>query len=199
VNFGTSYGLAFSSGINAYLPLLSFSIAVRWFHLYHVNPQYAFITQDWFIAGLVLLTIADLVADKIPYFDHIWDIIHTVLRPIAGALVAAASESQVTGAGQVVPLVVGAGLAAMTHTTKAATRVASTASSAGLLNTILSIAEDVVVVLAVLFSLLLPVVMVVVLVVFVVIFLVTVPRIIRRLRRRKSPGANQNANVPLSR
>jgi hypothetical protein len=76
VNFGTPYGLAFSSGINAYLPLLSFSIAVRWFHLYHVNPQYAFITQDWFIAGLVLLTIADLVADKIPYVDHVWDLIH---------------------------------------------------------------------------------------------------------------------------
>jgi len=195
VNFGTSYGLAFSSGINAYLPLLSFSIAVRWFHLYHVNPQYAFITQDWFIAGLILLTIADLVADKIPYVDHVWDVVHTVLRPIAGALVAVASESQVTGAGQVVPLVVGAGLAAMTHTTKAATRVASTATSAGLLNTIISIAEDVAVVITVLLSLLLPVVMIVVVLAFVVLFLVTVPRIIRRLRR--SPRANQN--VPLAR
>src|SRR5690349_17267010 len=110
MNYGTSYGLAFSSGVNAYLPLLSFAIAVRWFHLYQVNPQYAFITQNWFIAVLILLTIADLVADKIPYVDHVWDLIHTVLRPIAGALVAAASDSQATGAGQVVPLVIGAGL-----------------------------------------------------------------------------------------
>jgi hypothetical protein len=193
MNFGTPYGLAFSSGINAYLPLLSFSIAVRWFHLYQVNPQYSFITQDWFIAVLVLLTIADLVADKIPYVDHIWDLIHTVLRPIAGALVAAASESQATGAGQVVPLVIGAGLAAMTHTTKAATRAASTATSGGLLNTILSIVEDIGVVAAVLLSLLLPVVMIVVLVLFVIFFFVTVPRIIRWLRRKP-----RTAKAPLS-
>jgi hypothetical protein len=43
--------------------------------------------------ALVILTLADLLADKIPGVDHVWDAIHTVLRPIAGALVAAASGS----------------------------------------------------------------------------------------------------------
>src|SRR5258708_34076397 len=96
MGLGTPLGLAFASGINAYLPMLSFAIAARFFHLYKVNPNFAFITSNWCIAALVLLTLLDFVADKIPVIDHIWDVIHTAIRPIAGALIAAASYGQVT-------------------------------------------------------------------------------------------------------
>ena len=94
MDLGTPLGLAFASGINAYLPLLSLAISTRFLHLDKVNPQFAFITQDWFIIALVILTLIDFVADKFPVIDHTWDAIHTVIRPIAGALVAAASYSQ---------------------------------------------------------------------------------------------------------
>src|SRR5207248_4440112 len=94
MDIGTPLGLAFASGINAYLPLLSFAVSARFLHLAKVNPQFAFITQDWFIIALVILTLIDFVADKFPVIDHTWDAIHTVIRPIAGALVAAASYSQ---------------------------------------------------------------------------------------------------------
>ena len=94
MDLGTPLGLAFASGINAYLPLLSFAISTRFLHLDKVNPQFAFITQDWFIIALAILTLIDFVADKFPLIDHTWDAIHTVIRPVAGALVAAASYSQ---------------------------------------------------------------------------------------------------------
>ena len=94
MDLGTPLGLAFASGINAYLPLLSFVISERFLHLGKVNPQFAFITQDWFIIALVILTLIDFVADKFPVIDHTWDAIHTVIRPIAGALVAASSYGQ---------------------------------------------------------------------------------------------------------
>src|ERR1017187_7722110 len=97
VSFGTPVGLAFASGLNAYLPLLAFSISVRWLNLYKVNPNMAFITQNWFIAALVILTILDFVADKIPLIDHVWDAIHTVVRPIAGAVIAYASSQYLPG------------------------------------------------------------------------------------------------------
>src|SRR5438876_1631301 len=90
MSIGTPFGLAFASGINAYLPLLSFAIAIRWLHLYKVNPNFAFITSDWFLVVLVILTIMDFVADKIPLIDHTWDVTQTVIRPIMGAIVAAA-------------------------------------------------------------------------------------------------------------
>ena len=94
MELGTPLGLAFASGINAYLPLLSFAVSARFFHLYKINPTFAFITQDWFLSALVILTLIDFIADKIPVIDHTWDAIHTVIRPIAGALVAAASYNQ---------------------------------------------------------------------------------------------------------
>src|SRR5215469_7540500 len=143
MDFGTAYGLALSSGINAYLPLLSFSIAARWFHLYKVNPDFAFVTQDWFMITLAILALADIFADKIPVVDHIWDAIHTVLRPVAGAIVAAAASDQTSGAALLLPIIFGGTLAGMAHTTKAATRLTSTASTAGIANVGISIAEDI--------------------------------------------------------
>ncbi len=46
MEIGTPLGLGLASGINAYLPLLSFAVSVRWLHLYKVNPTFAFITSN---------------------------------------------------------------------------------------------------------------------------------------------------------
>ena len=54
-SLGTSYGLALAAGINAYLPLLSVAISARWFHLFTLSKNFAFITQDGFIIALVIL------------------------------------------------------------------------------------------------------------------------------------------------
>src|SRR2546425_3132213 len=93
VAFGTPFGLAFASGLNAYMPLLAFALSVRWLHLYEVNPHLAFITQNWFIAALAILALIDFAADKIPVIDHVWDTIHTFVRPVAGAAVAVIASS----------------------------------------------------------------------------------------------------------
>jgi len=196
MNIGTPFGLAFASGINAYLPLLSFAIATRWLHLYKVNPNFAFITSDWFLVVLVILTIMDFVADKIPVLDHTWDATQTVIRPIMGALVAAAgipnlagtlhlSESShhllgttiavistvpAEGVGLLVVLVIGGLLAMMSHTVKATTRLVSTLTTAGLFNIVLSFLEDGLVLLLILLSLFIPVVMLILLVLFVLFF-----------------------------
>jgi len=196
MNIGTPFGLAFASGINAYLPLLSFAIAARWLHLYKVNPNFAFITSDWFLVVLVILTIMDFVADKIPVLDHTWDATQTVIRPLMGALVAAAgipssvgtlhlSESShhllgttiavistvpAEGVGLLIVLVIGGLLAMMSHTAKATTRLVSTLTTAGLFNIVLSFLEDGLVLLVILLSLFIPVVMLILLVLFVVFF-----------------------------
>ena len=214
VSFGTPFGLAFASGLNAYLPLLAFSISVRWLHLYKVNPNMAFITQNWFIAALVVLAILDFVADKIPLIDHVWDAIHTVVRPIAGAVVAYASSQYlpgaslphvnflpisetvfaalsstipVTGIVLLVIILVGGGLAALSHTTKATTRLVSTVTTFGFLNIGLSVLEDVLVVIFILLSLFASTIMFILLI-LLVLFLV--PRLIRtrNMFRRKREG-----------
>ena len=161
IDFGTPFGLAFASGLNAYLPLLSFALSVRWLHLYTVNPHFAFITQSWCIAVLAILTLLDFVADKIPLIDHGWHAIHTIVHPLAGAVVAVAASSHalpvthlsvvtshtgpgafmvalssipVTGVGMLIILIVGAMLATLSHRTKSIVRVVSTLTTAGFLN-----------------------------------------------------------------
>ena len=206
---GTPLGLAFASGINAYLPLLSFAISARFFHLYTVNPNVAFITQDWFLIALVLLTLADFVADKFPIIDHSWDAVHTVIRPLMGALVATASSGQfhlpgtslsiasshyilgavvattnsipVVGLGLLVILLLGGVLAAMSHTAKATTRLVSTLTTAGFFNVVLSVAEDVLVCIVILLSLLVPLMMLILLGLFLLVF---GPRLFRAWSRR---------------
>jgi Domain of unknown function (DUF4126) len=202
VGLGTPFGLAFASGLNAYLPLLAFTISVRWLHLYKVNPNFAFITSNWFIGVLVVLTILDFVADKIPLIDHAWNAIHTVIRPIAGALVAAASSNALAGgihipattsehgsesmrvALSIVPVtgivvlitIIGAALAAFSHVTKSTTRIVSTITTAGFLNIGLSVLEDGLVVIIVLLSLFASTIMFILL---ILLILFLVPRLIQ--------------------
>ena len=225
--YGTTYGLALSSGLNAYFPLLAFAVAARWLHLYKVNPNFSFVTQTWFIGLLAVLTIFDLIADKIPLIDHTWDAIHTAIRPIMGALVVAASYNQVhlqsmtgmtgmTGMSGVIGVVstpnssivmsvtgamklpasislqfiglmiLGAILALMVHTTKATTRVASTATTFGLGNVVLSVIEDIGVLITTLLSLFAPIIMFILIVIFVVVFFLSLRLILRVYRRRRS-------------
>ena len=213
VSLGTPFGLAFASGLNAYLPMLAFALSARWLHLYKINPNFSFITSNWFIAILVILTILDFVADKIPVVDHTWDAIHIIIRPIMGAIVATAAGSQslagahlaafTTYAGStravaelsvfptanialLVFFLIGGGLAALSHTAKATTRLASTFTTAGTLNIILSVLEDVLVVIIVLLSLFASAIMLVLLVLLLIVLLPQVIHIWRtRIRRNR--------------
>jgi Domain of unknown function (DUF4126) len=197
IAFGTPFGLAFASGLNAYLPLLSFALSVRWLRLFTVNPHFTFITQNWFMAALVMLTLLDFVADKIPLVDHVWNAIHTVVRPIAGAAVAVIASSHllpvthitavashsgpgaaivalsaipVTGVGLLVILIIGGGLATLSHSSKLTARFVSTITTASFLNGVLSLVEDILVFIVILLSLFASAVMLILLV-FLVLFL----------------------------
>ena len=198
LDFGTPFGLAFASGLNAYLPMLAFSLAARWLKLYKVNQHLAFVTQGWFIVVLVILTLLDFVADKIPMIDHAWNAIHTFVRPIAGAAVAIITSSHalppvvagdytetnlvafsaipVAGVGLVVIFIVGAALALLSHATKSTARLFSTITTAGFFNIILSFVEDALVLIIILLSLFASAIM---LIVLVLLLLFLIPRFLR--------------------
>lgn len=200
LDFGTPFGLAFASGLNAYLPMLAFSLAVRWLKLYTVNQHFAFVTQGWFIVVLVILTILDFVANKIPIIDHGWSAIHTFVRPIAGAVVALVASSHalppgtasgqaqpevapvafsaipIAGVGLLVILIIGAALAILSHTAKSTTRLFSTIATAGTFNAVLSLVEDALVLIVILLSLFASAIMFIAL---VLLMLFLVPRFMR--------------------
>ncbi len=189
-SIGTSYGLALAAGINAYLPLLSVALSVRWFHLITISKNFAFLTQDGFIIALIILAVIDIVADKIPFVDSIWDSVHTIIRPISGAIVAGATGENNSSLALPVILLLGAALAAMSHITKAVTRLSASVSAGGCLTLALSLVEDVVVVIAILLALFAPAIMFTFSVLFIILFIVFAPLLFSALRYRLRVAAS---------
>ena len=93
-----------------------------------------------------MLYVVEFVADKIPWVDSIWDAVHTVIRPVGGALIAVATLGDASPAVEGLVALLGGTLAAGTHFTKAGTRAVANTSPEPFSNWILSIAEDVFVV-----------------------------------------------------
>lgn len=137
-------GLAATSGLRTFLPLLLLAGAAKfgWFGI-DLGASYTWLASDVALIALLLATIFEVAADKIPFVDHGLDAAGTLLRPIAGAVaVAAVWNGTDPAVAALVGLIVGAPLALGMHTAKAGTRAGSTAATAGVGNPILSFLED---------------------------------------------------------
>jgi hypothetical protein len=105
-----------------------------------------------------VLLIIEMLADKIPAVNHINDIIQTIFRPSAGAIVFAASAHSLTGVNPYLALICGLLVAGGVHTVKsAAIRPAVTATTGGTANIPVSIAEDVISTVLSILSIVLPI------------------------------------------
>jgi len=161
----SAFGLSASAGLNAYIPLLVVALLARFTHLIMLNPPWDTLANGWIIGLLVLLSVIEFFADKIPAVNHINDIIQTIVRPSAGAIVFAASANVVSDMHPVLALALGLLVAGSVHAVKSAVvRPAVTATTAGVANVPVSIAEDLVSTVVSLLSALAPVVIIVVLV-----------------------------------
>lgn len=134
--------LASAAGLRAFLPLLALALASR-FGLTHVGGQFAWLHSNASLAVLSVATVAELLADKVPVVDHALDALQSVVRPAAGALAVAGTQAHLDPmTAAVLGLILGAPLAGSFHLAKGGARLASTATTAGLANPLLSLAED---------------------------------------------------------
>jgi hypothetical protein len=142
--FLTSLGLGVGAGINAYATLLVFGVVARWQPAIFHDDLARFFARTPVLIIVGVLYLIEFAADKVPAVDHLWDVIHTLIRPAAGALVAWAAVSDRIPHGAVILASVIAGGAALgSHSAKATLRAASTIGTGGLGNPILSLIEDV--------------------------------------------------------
>ncbi|MDQ0953123.1 hypothetical protein QFZ24_007046 [Streptomyces phaeochromogenes] len=93
------------------------------------------------IAAGVLFA-CEAVADKIPYVDSVWDSVHTVIRPVSGAVVAALLAGQSGSLSELAAGAIGGSSALASHVVKAGTRMAVNTSPEPFSNFVLSTAED---------------------------------------------------------
>jgi len=154
-------GLAASSGLNTFLPLLLLAGAAR-FHPFGIDPTlnagFAWLSSDVALGTLLVAAVAEVAGDKIPAVDHVLDVIGTFARPAAGALAAASVfQGADPAVATLLGLIIGTPTAFGFHAIKAGARATSSLTTMGIGNPILSLVEDVISVVLTLISLLVPV------------------------------------------
>jgi hypothetical protein len=138
---------------------------------------------------LAVLVIAEFIIDKIPLVDHVSDAVHTIIRPVSGAIIMAGTGNSLSTLSPWVAAALGGLLALVFHGAKATTRPAVSATTAGIGNPIVSLVEDVVVIAAVLLLIFAPIIGALLLVLVVVVFARLFARIVRRFRRKSGAAA----------
>jgi hypothetical protein len=182
---GRTLGFSFAAGINLYATVAILGLASRygWVSL---PPQYRVFDNDLIIGAAIVLYVIEFVADKIPWVDSLWDAVHTVIRPIGGALIAISTLGDASPTVEALVGLLGGTLAAGTHFTKAGTRAVANTSPEPFSNWILSIAEDIFVVGIGFIALKYPMIAAIIVLVGVVLMLIFATWIVRAVKRRWS-------------
>ena len=178
---GLPWSVALVSGVNTYLPLFMLALFARFTHAVHLSPRFGFLTSDQSLVVLGLLAACEILAQKFPGLDNVWDFLHTPLRPIAGAMAAGAVVDTNQAFEMVVAMLMGGTLATAAHSAKSGARLVSTTKGFGIANIYLSFGEDVAVVAGTLLSVYAPWVMLGVVILFVLLFVLIGPRLVRTL------------------
>ncbi len=179
----TAFGLSTSAGLNAYLPLLVVALLARFTDLITLKPPWDTLESWWVIGVLVVLLLIEILVDKVPAVDSVNDGIQTFVRPVAGAVLFAASAGVITDAHPVLALVCGLLVAGSVHAVKATARPVVTATTAGVGNPVVSTAEDVLSLVLAVLAILLPILGLLLLLLLLFLF------VRHKLRRRQEMPA----------
>lgn len=175
-------GTAWTSGINLYATVTALGLLQK---LGATKlPGGLDVLDNWWIIGIAGgLYLVEFFADKIPYVDSVWDVVHTFIRIPAGAVVAYAATTDMDPTYSVVATMLGGGLAFASHGTKAAARVGANFSPEPVSNWALSLVEDVIAFAGTFLAVFAPVIIAGVLLIFLVFFVWFFPKVFRAVRR----------------
>ncbi|MGH7587404.1 MAG: DUF4126 domain-containing protein [Gemmatimonadota bacterium] len=183
IDLARALGFSFTSGVNLYATVAILGLAVRygWVDL---PAQFQVFDNDLVIYGAIAMYLVEFLADKIPWVDSMWDAVHTVIRPLGGALVAVAAVGEASPAVEGLVAILGGSVAATSHFAKAGSRAVVNTSPEPVSNSIVSLLEDLLVFGLGLLALLFPVVALILVVVLLAIILFFSVRLFRAARRR---------------
>lgn len=143
---GVAASLSFLAGWRLYACIAAAGLAMRFgvIDLPQKIQALDALANPWVIGVAALGAIAELFADKVMWFDSLWDGAHTLIRPLGGALLALAVVDASDPAWQVVVFMLGGGAALLSHSAKASARAAVNTSPEPVSNMAVSGVEDVV-------------------------------------------------------
>ena len=142
---GVAASLSFLAGWRLYACIAAVGLAMRFgvIDLPQKIQALDALANPWVIGVAALGAVAELVADKVMWFDTLWDGAHTLVRPLGGALLALAIVDASDPAWQVVVFMLGGGAALLSHSAKASARAAVNTSPEPFSNIALSTGEDI--------------------------------------------------------
>lgn len=156
LDLASAFGLSTSAGLNAYIPMLVLALLARFTGLVELGEPWLALTSWWIIGLLVVLLTLDVLADKIPAVDTVNDVIQTLVRPTAGAIVFASTTQNTINLHPVLAFACGVVLAGGVHLAKSGGRPVVTATTGGVGNPIVSTIEEVVATLVSLAAIIFP-------------------------------------------
>ncbi|HEV8137043.1 MAG TPA: DUF4126 domain-containing protein [Pyrinomonadaceae bacterium] len=182
-------GSAWVSGINLYACVATLGLLSRFAHL-KLPGELEVVTNGWVIGVALVLYVIEFVADKVPWVDSTWDVIHTFIRIPAGAVLAAAAFGDFDRSIQVIALLLGGGLALSSHGTKAATRAVLNTLPEPVTNAVVSVAEDVLAIVSVVAAVFFPVLLFIIVAAGLAVSIYLFNRVLRFFQsvRRKIQG-----------
>lgn len=142
---GVAGSLSLLAGWRLYLTIFTTGIAMHfgWLPLPDHLAALQILANPWVLGVAAIGTAAEFLADKIAWVDSAWDSIHSVIRPLGGALLALALVDASDPAWQVVAVLLGGGGALLSHGAKATTRAVVNISPEPYSNAVVSTGEDV--------------------------------------------------------
>ncbi len=138
---GLALGAGFSSGLNLYATVATLGLLQR-FGIIHLPGALQVLSHPWVLGIAIALYAIEFLADKIPYVDSVWDVVHTLIRPPAAALLAYGGSVAAPPEWRWGTALLAGGVALTSHSTKASTRAAVNTSPEPFSNWILSLGED---------------------------------------------------------
>lgn len=175
-------GSAWTSGINLYATVFVLGLFQK-IGLAKL-PGGLDVLDNWWIIGIAaFLYLIEFVADKVPYIDSVWDVVHTFIRVPAGALLAYAAVGDLDPTTQIAAFLFGGGVALSSHGTKATARAFVNLSPEPVSNWFLSIVEDIIAFAGAILAIFAPILIGVVVLIFLVIFMMILPRVVRAMRK----------------
>ncbi|MGL3819451.1 DUF4126 domain-containing protein [Sphingopyxis sp. R3-92] len=142
---GVAGSLSLLAGWRLYLTILATGIAMHfgWLPLPEQLQALQILANPWVLGVAAIGTAAEFLADKIAWVDSAWDAVHSVIRPLGGALLALALVDSSDPAWQVIAFLLGGGGALLSHGAKATTRAVVNVSPEPFSNVAVSTSEDV--------------------------------------------------------
>src|SRR5215470_9020052 len=146
--FSVLLGVSLASGLSVYLTVFAMGLLQR-LGIIHLPASLEVVSTWPVMIAAALLYAIEFVVDKIPLLDTVWDGIHTIIRPAAGAILAYSVVGHVDPQVQVLAALLGGSLAFASHAAKASARAAAQVSPEPVSNWLLSVVEDGVVIVLV--------------------------------------------------